>query len=230
MVPLQKVTQSITLLLLLCIAGATFIGLVTAQTVDEDPVFFVVGDGSTYSGGVGWYAGYVISGDSGTYTLQISANGPESRFPVTDVKVVVCVSDEAAQTATVTIAPNTAHPLTLKGYKTTQPSYFPPGGVFSEPDYYGYNDTYHIAELTYSQSHHPTNHYDLQVTVTFAAGATENSKVMFLCYGIDSKGDAAKTPFSGGTLIVALPEFTVAPVAVLVCFVAFAVYKKQRTR
>ena len=56
MVPLQKVTQSITLLLLLCIAGATFIGLVTAQTVDEDPVFFVVGDGSTYSGGAGWYA------------------------------------------------------------------------------------------------------------------------------------------------------------------------------
>ena len=118
----------------------------------------------------------------------------------------------------------------MKGYKTTQPSYFPPGGVFSEPDYYGYNDTYHIAELTYSQSHHPTNHYDLHVTVTFAAGATENSKVRLLCYGIDSKGDAAKTPFSGGTLIVALPEFTVAPVAVLVCFVAFAVYKKQRTR
>jgi hypothetical protein len=230
MEPLLNAIRSITLLLLLCIAGATFIGSVAAQSVDEDPVFFVVGDGSIYSGGVGWYAGYVISGDSGTYTLQISANGPEGRFPVTDVKVVVCVSDEATQTATVTIAPNTAKPMTIKSYTVGKPSYFPPGGVFSEPDYYGYNDAYSIAELTYSQTHHPTNHYDLQVSVTFAAGATENSKVMFLCYGIDSKGDPAKTPFSGGTLIVALPEFAVAPVAVLVCFAAFAAYRKQKTR
>jgi len=54
---------------------------------------------------------------------------------------------------------------------------------------------------------------------------------MPLCYGIDAKGDPAKTPFSGGTLFV-LPEFgLLAPAAVIsLCFAGFGVYRKLSTR
>lgn len=229
------------LIILLCIMSAMFVSLAAAQTAtstpspsaDEDPVFFVIGDGSTYSGGTGWYAGYVISGQSGqshTYTLQISATGPQNRFPVTNTKMIVCISDEALKTATVTIGVNTASPLTLTSYKTGQPSYYGAnGGVFAESDYYGYNDAYTIASLSYSQIHHPEYYYTLQVTVTFSSEATVNSKVMFLCFGTDAKGEDAKTPFSGGTLVVAMPEYAVAPVAVLACFGAYAIYKKKNS-
>lgn len=221
--------------MLLCIAGTLFVSVVAAQTDtptptpdDGDPVFFVVGDGAIYSGGIGWYAGYVISGTNGTYTLQISANGPSNRFPITNTKVLVCISDEAKQTATVTIGTNATPSMIIKGYNASQPSYYgASGGVFAESDYYGYNDTYTIASLTYSQCHWPTNYYALQVKVAFNSNATSDSKVMFLCYGVDSKGDAAKTPFSGGTLIVSLPEYAYASVAVLACLAAYGVYRKK---
>lgn len=222
------------LTIILCIAVSMFVSVAAAQTDPtpiEDPVFFVVGDGAIYSGGTGWYAGYVINGQSGTYTLRISANGPQSRFPVVNTKVIVCVSDEALSTATVTIGSNTSTPLTITSYTAGQPGYYgASGGVFAEPDYYGYNDAYTIASLTYNQIHHPTNYYPLQVTVTFSSAATSNSKVMFLCYGIDSKGDDAKTPFSEGTLIVPTPEYAVAPVAFLACFGAYALYKKKSSK
>jgi hypothetical protein len=228
--PLKAYTMP-ALIMLLCIAGALFFSCAAAQTAEpEDPVFFVIGDGATYSGGTGWYAGYVICDQSGTYTLRISANGPQSRFPVVNTKVIVCISDEARSTATITIGSNTAAPYTLTSYKAGQPSYYgASGGVFAEPDYYGYNDAYTITSLTYSQIHHPTSYYPLQVTVTFSSSATPNSKVMFLCYGIDSKGDDAKTPFSGGTLIVATPEYAVAPVAIIVCFGAYGIYVKKKS-
>jgi hypothetical protein len=221
------------LIMLLCIAGAMFVGCVTAQeaTPDDDPVIFVIGDGSTYSGGTGWYAGYVICDQSGTYTLQISANGPQNRYPIVNTKVIVCISNEALSTATVTVGTNTATPLRLTSYTTGKPSYYGAnGGVFKESDYYGYSDAYSIASLTYDQVHQSKSSYPLQVTVTFSAGATQNSKVMFLCYGTDAKGDSAETPFSGGTLIVAAPEFSVAPVALLACFGAYAVYKRKNEK
>jgi hypothetical protein len=224
-------TKLVTALALTLITAAIILTApVRAQTFDDDPVFFVIGEGSTYMGDNGWTAGYVITG-SGTYTLDISATGPQNRFPVTDVKVVVCVSEEASQKATVTVAPNTANSLTVTSYTHTSPAsppqYLPPGGLFSESDYYGYNDAYTIPELSYVQIHHPDSAYPLQVTVTFASGATQDSKVMFLCYGIDAKGDPAKTPFSGGTLFV-LPEFElVAPVMVIgLCLVGFGVYRR----
>jgi hypothetical protein len=146
-------------MMLVCLASTLFIQVATAQTSeDDDPVLFVIGEGSTYVGGTGWTAGYVITG-SGTYTLEISATGGESRFPVSDVKVVVCVTEEAPHSAAVTVASDTANPLTITEYNHTDPasapSYYPPGGVFSEIDYYGYNDTYIIPELTYSQTHYP---------------------------------------------------------------------------
>jgi hypothetical protein len=211
------------------LVGSVFAGLATAED-DTDPVLFIIGDGATYSGGTGWYAGYVIVDDSGTYTLQISATGPQSRFPVSNTKIVVCISDEAVSTATVVIGSNTASPYTVTGYTNTNPSYYPPGGVFSEPDYYGYNDAYTISTLTYAQSHHPESYYPLQVTVTFSPSATQASKVMFLCYGIDSKGDDAKTPFSGGTLFTPLPEYDWALAAFAVSFAALGVYKLKNKK
>ncbi len=216
------------MVLALCIVAAMFVGVVAAEDPPpgEDPVFFVIGDGSTYSGGEGWYAGYVIADESGVYTLQISANGPEKRFPVTDVKVIVCISDEAASTATVVIGSDTPTPYLVTSYTQTNPSYYPPGGVFSEPDYYGYNDAYVIPELTYAQTHHPDYSYPLQVAVNFLPSATLESKVMFLCYGTDSAGDPAKTPFSGGTLITPVPEYWLAPVGFAACFAGFCVYRK----
>jgi hypothetical protein len=218
--------------MLLCIASAMFVGCAAAQTEEpEDPVFFVIGDGATYSGGTGWYAGYVICDQSGTYTLRISANGPQSRFPVVNTKVIVCISDEALSTATVTIGSNTATPYTVTSYNAGQPSYYgASGGVFAEPDYYGYNDQYFIPSLTYTQIHHPGYYYPLQVTVTFSSSATQNSKVMFLCYGLDSKGDPAKTPFSEGTMIMPTPEFVYAPIPIIVCLAAYGVYIKKKSR
>lgn len=231
---MQKQTLPVAIMLL-CIASTLIIGSTAAQTdptpIAEDPVFFVVGDGATYSGGVGWYAGYVISGEpgeTGTYTLQISANGPQSRFPVDNTKVIVCISREALSTAKVIVGSNTSNPLTITKYTAGNVTYYGAnGGVFAESDYYGYNDTYTIPSLTYAQTHWPTNEYPLQVKVTFNANATSASKVMFLCYGIDSKGDPAKTPFSGGTLIVAAPEYVYAPVAVIACIAAYGVYRKR---
>lgn len=43
------------MLLTLCIMLALFVGVVAAEDPppEEDPVFFVIGDGSTYSGGEG---------------------------------------------------------------------------------------------------------------------------------------------------------------------------------
>jgi len=215
------------LIILLLIAGAFAVSCAAAEEVDEDPVFFVVGDGATYSGGEGWYAGYVIIDQSGTYTLRISANGPQSRFPVVNTKVIVCISNEAVNTATVTIGSDT--PLTLTSYTPTIPSYYGAnGGVFAEPDYYGYNDQYVIPSLTYSQVHYPDYYYPLQVTVNFSPEATTDSKVMFLCYGLDSKGDPAKTPFSGGTLIVATPEYSYAAIPIIMCLAAYAIYMKKK--
>jgi hypothetical protein len=215
--------------MLLLIAGAFFVSCAAAEEVDEDPVFFVVGDGAIYSGGEGWYAGYVIIDQSGTYTLRISANGPQGRFPVVNTKVIVCISNEAVNTATVTIGSDTATPLTVTSYIPTIPSYYGAnGGVFAEDDYYGYNDQYVIASLTYSQIHHPDYYYPLQVTVNFSPEATTDSKVMFFCYGVDSKGDPAKTPFSGGTLIVATPEYSYAAIPLIVCLAAYGIYMKKK--
>jgi hypothetical protein len=213
-----------------------FVGCAAAQTAEpsptvEDPVFFVIGDGANYSGGTGWYAGYVICDQSGTYTLRISANGPQRLFPVKNTKVIVCVSNEALKTATVTIGSNTTTPLKLTSYIKDYPSYYgAKGGVFQEPDFYGYNDQYIIPTLTYSQIHHPDNYYPLQVTVTFAPGATSASKVMFLCYGKDAAGWDAKTPFSEGTLIVPTPEYAYAPLSIVVCLAAYGVYIKKKQR
>lgn len=69
---LLKATTLPALIMLVCVATAMFVGFVAAQTAEpsptptafEDPVMFIVGHGATYSGGTGWYAGYVICDES----------------------------------------------------------------------------------------------------------------------------------------------------------------------
>ena len=175
----------------------------SALAQEDDPVIFIIGEGSTYVGGSGWYAGYVICGRSGTYTLNISATGSKEHFPITNVKVIVLASDEAATEGLEFL---TIEGTSIIGFQTGKPPYYVAnGGPFKEPDYYGYNDTYVIPQLTYNDAHYPDHWVQITVTVEFKPTATTNSKIMFLCYGIDAKGKPAETPFSGGTMF-AIPD------------------------
>lgn len=170
---------------------------------EDDPAIFIIGEGSTYIGGSGWYAGYVIYGQSGTYKLNISATGSEYHFPITNVKVIVLASNETAAGGLQTL---TIDGMSIIGFQTGKPPYYQAnGGPFKEPDYYGYNDSYVIPQLTYDEAHHPKHWVQITVTVEFAPKATTNSKIMFLCYGTDAKGNPAETPFSGGTMF-AIPD------------------------
>ena len=175
----------------------------SALAQEDDPVIFIIGEGSTYVGGNGWYAGYVIYGRSGTYTLNISATGSEKHFPITNVKVIVLASKEAATGGLEFII---IEGTSIIGFQTGKPPYYVAnGGPFKEPDYYGYNDTYVIPQLTYDDGHHPDHWVQITVTVEFKPTATTNSKIMFICYGTDAKGKPAETPFSGGTMF-AIPD------------------------
>jgi len=192
----QTALSIITILLMSMVISSAF-----AQ--EDDPVIFIIGEGSTYVGGSGWYAGYVIYGRSGTYTLNISATGSEKQFPITSVKVIALASDEATAGGLKSL---TIEGMSIIGFQTGKPSYYVAnGGPFKEPDYYGYNDTYVITQLTYAEAHHPDHWVQITVTVEFKPTATTNSKIMFLCYGTDADRNPAETPFSGGTMF-AVPD------------------------
>jgi len=208
--------------------GAIGVGSVFAE---EDPVISVLVNGSNYVGGSGWYAGYVVLGASGTYMLEISANGPERLFPVTNVKVIAVVSDEAAAGGLKSLSIN-GMPIT--GYTQTSnppPYYVAQGGPFQEPDYYGYNDTYAIPQLTYPEDAWPNGAKEVPVTIEFASTATQNSKVMFLCFGIDSAGKPAETPFSKGTMFVIpfIPS-TIIGLGAMVGVLGLFYFRKGRTK
>ena len=205
------------------------IGLAFAQT-DNDPSAFIIAQNAAYVGGSGWYAGYVVTGQSGTYTLNISVTGSQGDFPISNVKIIVTVND-AAQAGGLSSLSINGDPITT--FTPGAPSYYgASGGPFSEPDFYGYNDQYTIKQLTYAQAHHPDNWYQIPVTVNFASGADgQNAKVMFLCYGTDYKGNDVKTPFSGGTLFVpgtlfVVPEYISPILALFAFFAAYIVFKK----
>jgi hypothetical protein len=111
-----------------------------------------------------------------------------------------------------------------------KPAYYGPnGGVFAEPDYYGYNDAYTIRQLTEAQAKWPDNHYTVTVTVEFGPHATQNSKVMFLCYGTDSADKPTETAFSKGTMFV-VPEYIVPIMGIGACFAAYGGYTKIKGR
>ena len=179
-------------------------------------------------GGSGWLAGYVVYDESGAYTLSISASGNQNSFPITNIKVIVAVSDEAAAGGVQSI---TIEGTPITGYTHGTPAYYgASGGPFSEPDYYGYNDDYVIPQLTYSEGHHPENAKDIAITVQFSDSATPNSKVMFLCYGINAQGQGLKTAFSNATLIMPTPEYGLGSLmAFAVCISAFIAFKKSKT-
>jgi hypothetical protein len=202
------------------ILSVTSVYRVKAQA--DDPAAFVVASGSTHSGGSGWCAGYVVNGQSGTFTLNIAVTGSQKQFPITGVKVIVAISDaaEAGGLASLSID---GTPITT--WTPGAPPYYPPGGPFQESDYYGYNDEYIIPQLTFSEAHYPDNWYQLTVTINFAPTATQSSKVMFLCYGTDNDGNPVKTPFSEGTMFV-IPEYIGPIIALCSCFAAYGAYKK----
>jgi hypothetical protein len=190
---------------------------------DEDPVFFVISPQSTYYGGSGWYAGYVVIGQSGTYTLNISANGPKAAFPITNIKVIALISNESQAGGLKSLSINNV-PITT--FNQGRPAYYTAnGGPFQEPDYYGYSDQYVIPQLTYEQISYPKQWYQINATIEFASNATTQSKVMFLIYGTDAKGKPAETPFSGGTMFV-VPEYTLPLLNISACLIAYATYKK----
>ena len=195
------------------------------ETASAGTLFAIV-LGSEEIKGDGWFAGYVVNGQSDTYTLRISASGSQSSFPITNIKVIVLVSDEAAAGG---IQSLTIDGVTISGYTEGTPSYYGAnGGPFKELDYYGYNDQYVISALTYEQGHYPSSAKEVTVHLQFSSSASGNSKVMFLCYGTDANGNSLKTAFSNGTLI-ALPEYALGGlVAFGACFVAFFAFKKHR--
>ena len=200
--------------------------IVAAEDPEEDPVLFVINPGATEPGGTGWYAGYVVIANPGThtYTLDIYAVGPDkpSLFPVHNIVLIATVSDAAQAGGITSIVVNTVTPTTITSYTPGTPSYYlGEGGVFKEPDYYGYNDLAQLPNIN-----HPFTPLEITVTITFAPDATSSSKVLFLAYGTDNAGKPAKTPFSGGTLFV-LPEYSLPGMVTLACFGAFVLYKKR---
>jgi hypothetical protein len=224
-----KLKNAKTILLILLTTALTLSSLFASPAFaqeDDDPAAFVIAQNGVYVGASGWYAGYVVAGQSGTYILNISATGSPSQYPITDIKIIALISD-AAHDGQLTALSINGMPLTA--FTEGDPAYYGAnGGPFSEPDYYGYNDQYTITQLTYQQVHHPTNWYQLPVTVTFAENATMDAKVMFLLYGTDAKGLPVKTPFSEATLFV-LPEY-VNPILALAAFAAaYLVYRKKST-
>jgi hypothetical protein len=64
----------------LLVIGAIYVSVAKADS------FKVIAEGSTYTGGEGWYAGYTLISKSGTYNLDISVTG--NKFPITNVKVM----------------------------------------------------------------------------------------------------------------------------------------------
>ncbi|MCL5949961.1 MAG: hypothetical protein M1490_05735 [Candidatus Bathyarchaeota archaeon] len=214
----KKIIAAISIILAVTIGAAGF------QATSAGTMFVIV-LGSQEISGSGWFAGYVVNGQSGTYTLRISASGSEHSFPITDVKVIVLVSNEAAAGG---IQSLTINETSVSGYTKEAPSYYGAnGGPFKEPDYYGYNDHYVIPQISYNQGHYPDNAENITINLQFSSLATENSKVMFLCYGTDAKGHALKTAFSNGTLIV-VPEYALGGlVAFGACFFAFIVFNKR---
>lgn len=172
----------------------------------------------------GWLSGYVVYGQSGNYTLAISASGSKSIFPITDARVIVLVSDEAAAGGIQSLK---VDGVPIFGFTRGVPDYYDAnGGPLSQPDYYGYNDSYVIPQITYSQGHYPDNAKDVTVSLQFSRSATSESKVMFLCYGITAQCKPLETSFSDSTLFVT-PEYAVSGLfAFGACFGAFVFYKK----
>jgi hypothetical protein len=207
---------------ILAFALVVIVGTMCVQGVFAASLFTLV-LGAEECDESGWCAGYVVYGQSGTYTFQISANSNEASFPISNVKVIVSVSDDAATGGLESLWIESTQITT---FTEGPPTYYGASGdPFQEPDYYGYNDQYIIPTLTYEEGHWPDNAKELTVTLTFSQTATTSSKVLFLCYGTTATGKGLKTAFSNGTLFV-VPEFPIPLVAIGASFAAYAVFKK----
>jgi hypothetical protein len=215
----KRIVAVVSMILVVAICSAGF------QAASAGTLFSIV-LGSQDVSGDGWFSGYVVNGQSGSYVLRVSASGGANSFPITNIRIIVLVSDEAAAGGIKSLSINGT---SISGYTKGAPVYYGAnGGPFCQPDYYGYNDRYVIRTLSYSVGHYPDSAENITVNLQFNSSATVNSKVMFLCYGTDAKGASLKTAFSNGTLIV-LPEYSFGGlVAFGACFFAFLAFKKKR--
>ena len=140
---MKKKTVTILAFTLVLVAG-----VMSIQGANASSLFTIV-LGSQQVDGSGWLAGYVVYGQSGTYTLQIAANGAQDSFPISNVKIIVLVSEDAAAGGLQALS---IEGTPISTFTMGQPSYYGAnGGPFAEPDYYGYNDQYVIPSLTYSE-------------------------------------------------------------------------------
>ncbi len=205
--------------MMLIVVLSLSVGVVLA----EESTFFVIEKGAHYLGGKGWYAGYIVT-ESGTFEMRISASGDEKVFPIKEVRVIVAESKDAYDSGVKSIIIDGTK---IEKIKEGTPDYYhATGGPFGEPDYYGYNDEYVIAELTYKEHHYPDGWYKLSVTIEFAADANDKSKVVLLCYGLDANGNPVETPFNQGTLFV-VPEYVTPILGVAACFAAYVAFKSR---
>jgi hypothetical protein len=135
------------------------------------------------------------------------------------------VSDEAAASGIQSLS---IQDKQISAFTKGIPNYYgAKGGPFNEPDYYGYNDSEVIPQLTFDEGHYPEKAKLVTVSIQFSSSATENSKVMFLCYGTDAHGNGLKTAFSTGTLFVT-PEYSLGGiVAFAACFCGYIIFKKR---
>jgi len=203
----------------------TVFGVARQVLAEEDPTFFVIG-GTNHVKGKGWYAGYVITG-SGSYTLRIWATGGEQQhYPITQVRLVILISNEAKNGGLDSL---TVNGETISGWTEGEPDYYKAaGGPFSEPDYYGYHE-FPLADMGYDEVHWPDKPgRAVTVDIQFSPGATEASKVAFLCYGIDNQDKPVETAFSDQTVFVVPEPATIAGLVSM--FSAFGVYTMLKQR
>lgn len=199
--------------------------LLPVLALEEDPSIFVIGQGSTPMGGTGWFAGFAIYGSSGTYTLNISATGGETHYPITDVHLIALASDEAASGGLQALS---IEGIPIIGFQPGKPAYYQKsGGPFQETDYYGYNDTYTIPQLTFEEANHPDHWKLVTVTIQFSSSATVDSRIAFVCHGTDNNGLAAETPFTEQTLFV-IPEFSSIILGLTAMVSAYGIYYMRK--
>jgi len=183
---------------------------------------YVIGEGSSYWGSTGWFSGYVIKGRSGTYALNISVTGSQAFFPITDLHVVALISHEAMDGGLKSLS---IQGMPIVSFQEGIPPYYLNGdGPFREDDYFGYNDSYVLpSNLTYAEAHWPTDAKEVLVEVEFHPKATAESKVAFICYGMNFYSDIVKTSFKNQTMFM-IPEFESAVMGLTAMCLAFGIY------
>lgn len=207
-------TKRTTKYVLACAALLFFAAAISPAFADS---FKVIGQGSTNVGTSGWFSGYVIYGKSGNYLVNISVAG--SHFPITNIHVIVLANNVSAKGGLSSLIINNS--LTITQFTSGKPGYYKPnGGPFAAADYWGYNDTYIIPQLTSSDAQWPNKAVQLPVHVVFNGN---DAKIAILCHGMDAAGKPVYTAFSELTAFV-VPEVATTLIGLTAFGGAFGLY------